>query len=117
MPPGTHKTTVLGTLNVPADVKIEKHDLLRKTFVRWDAESVDIPGIYRAGGKYFTVNVPVAESDLAGMEKEALKKILGELDTIDEKGDLKAQVAAVNGGISLEMFLANNILKAAKSKT
>ncbi len=126
--PGSHRTTVLNTINAGSEAKIERYDMLRKAFVSHPEETLELPGIYKAEGKYFTVNMPLSESDLTGIGKDGLKKIFGDVETIEDRIDLSAQMAVLNGGIPLalffiiltllllmaEMFLANNLLATAK---
>lgn len=122
--PGTHETTVRNSLGLVRSGNLEIYDPLKNSFSTYLPEYLERPGIYRLQQEYFTVNMPKSESDLTPSNKDDLKKTFGEFRSIEEKADVRSQLAVLGGGIPLayfflflaiilllcEMFLANNIL-------
>jgi hypothetical protein len=128
---GVQKSSVMASLGLGSGANVEKNISDAYSYVPFNGNTFDDPGIYRSGKEYFTVAPPGGESDLTPASDAALKKVLGSYSRYASGSGLAAKLGTEGKGRSLsglliflailmlvfEMFLANKLLKTTRSRT
>jgi hypothetical protein len=122
---GDHRMTAYNLFNAGAAEALQRYDDGRRLWTVWKDEALDIPGIYRLGERYFTVNTWPPESDLTGLTPRQMKDVFGNFRLIGEEDNFEQKAAEIGNGRPLsavliflslimllaELFLANDLLK------